>query len=208
MPHTVQPKPFWLRNRERREAEPRPLVPHERREVMDAALDEVARQHPTPLEPETFVEQLRRFAVGADHLMSQLRDTHADLRATVADNVVLRARQADLEKHIDMLNTYWSDEWEKINDRYQTLCRLHYSLTSRLDGAVDFMTSTREDARREAFGPEEPEQPAMQPSRPVVERHPADPDDDPDGVLARLARPQVNRRTMPPPEFVSDEPRR
>ena len=169
---------------------PRPRVP------IGNELAEIARAYPNPIPPETFTAQLRKFAEGADRLMEDHETRTDELREALAENALLRARVYDLETHVDVLNDFWGKEWDKLNDAHQALSRLYYALTARLDGAVEFMATTRADAQQEALAPRRTERvsltdrPRKQAIAPVENVH---------DVLERFSQPpQLGNSRLPP----------
>lgn len=156
---------------------------------LEQDVEEIARAHPEPLRPQTFTDDLRHFATGADNLMTQLTETCDKLRMALAENALLRQRNTDLELHNLETTEYWESQYEQVNRRLSRMQRLYYSVVSRLDLIVEAVTATRETAKQEAFTDDE-----VQPRPPGVEvrfRHPRE-DDQADPAPVSADRLPVN----------------
>lgn len=138
-----------------RKREPGPNFVNRDQDVIRNVARDIAMKHPHHTQPKPFTEQLREFGEGADALMRRLAETTEELRTALAENAVLRARNEDLEAHIDDQADNWERQYEAVNAERQRLTRLYYALISRFDGAVDFLINARESAKKEAFAPDE-----------------------------------------------------
>ena len=122
--------------------------------MLNEATTQAVARHPRVLQPKTFTEQLKDFAVGADELMSQLNEKNELLRVSDAENSVLRARNADLDQHIEEQKQYWETRVAELEAENARISRRYHSLSSRLDGVVDFIVGTRDAEKRESFAPD------------------------------------------------------
>jgi len=169
----------------------------------DALLDQIAADLaealPDPHQPRSFTDQLRDFGDGADRLMAAHRQNTDRLRLALAENAVLRARNADLEQHAAAISSYWERQYDAVNARLQRVSSLYHALVGRFDLSIAMQIETREAAKREAFAvvdDTELPRPAgveVQERRPTAAEPPAE-DDHP--VLRRLREPAtlpVNR---------------
>lgn len=160
---------------------------------------DIAEQHPNPVAPATFTEQLAEFATGADGMMKKLQKATEDTRTLKAENAILRAANDGLEEHVDRVNDYWERQYETVNAERQRLSRLYYSIVSRLDGAAEFIINTRDSAKKEAFAPDE----TQEPQRPNLDRAHPRTQDAAAAVEEALRRPGANR--LPPPDYGQGE---
>lgn len=179
--------PDWMRRRQVPDRAPAPV----RRDSADRLLatigDEIARAQPAPTTPRVWTDELRRFGDNADRLQNELEQTAERLRTTLAENAVLRARVGDLESHVADLNAYWQAATDRLTAECKRVNRLLWAMESRLDSMVEYMTSTRDAARREAFAPDATNEPRPPGVEHVAKSSPAEEPDDP--ALARLRTP-------------------
>lgn len=185
--------PRFLTNWRKRTEGPK-FINRDQDVIRNVARD-IAMRHPHHTAPKPFTEQLREFGEGADQLMKRLAETTEELRTVLAENAVLRARNEDLEQHIGDQDSHWAQQYEMVNSERQRLTRLYYSLISRFDGAVEFLTNARESAKREAFAPDE----TQEPQRPDLNRAHPRTDDAAAAIEQALRRPGVGR--LPPADY-------
>jgi hypothetical protein len=127
--------------------------------LLDQIAADIAAVHADEPLQDTFTDQLHRFGEGADRLMGQHRDNTAKLRAVLAENAVLRARNDDLEQHVADLNAYWERQYEVATARSERLSKHYHSLTGAFDLLIDAMHDTRERAKRDAYAADEVDTP-------------------------------------------------
>lgn len=127
--------------------------------LLDQIAADIAAAHPAEPEHESFVDQLHKFGAGADRVMAQARENTDKLRGALAENAVLRARNADLEQHVADLNAYWERQYEVATARSERLSRHYHSLVGAFDLLIDAMHDAREKAKRQAYTADEVDTP-------------------------------------------------
>lgn len=136
-----------------------PTRPTVQSALLDQIVADIAAAHPAEPEHESFVDQLHKFGQGADRVMTQARENTDKLRGALAENAVLRARNADLEQHVADLNAYWERQYEVATARSERLSRHYHSLVGAFDLLIDAMHDAREKAKREAYKADEVDTP-------------------------------------------------